>query len=103
MRASDSAARISVLDVTDLGRASNKLALVAQTIRSHKTTWGDPVVELLIDVNNVVVRIQQKGTRAFERFYERHRTAGAPGAADLPAGDDPSAGDVPTRQDEEKR
>ena len=69
-----SAARLSERDIADLEISSQRLAAAAGAIRRANPTWGEAVVQSLIEVNNVVVRIQEKGARAFARYLERHGT-----------------------------
>ena len=65
-------ARISKRDIVDLNQASEALATAAHTIQRINPQWGESVVALLIEANNTVVRIQQKGAAAFARYLERH-------------------------------
>jgi hypothetical protein len=65
-------ARLTRRDVVDLAQASEQLAVVSGMIRSSGVKWGEVAVNLLIVVNNSVVRIQSKGARAFARYLERH-------------------------------
>jgi len=102
VRASHSAARISVLDVNDLDRASTKLALVANNIRAHKVVWGDPLVEHLIDANNVVERIRIKGAKAFANYYQRHGLPAPDAAAPEAQEGEIASADVPKRENEEE-
>jgi hypothetical protein len=65
-------ARLTRKDVVALAEASEQLAVVAAQIRGSGVRWGEPVVNLLIVVNNLVVRLQEKGSRAFARYLEKH-------------------------------
>lgn len=65
-------ARLSAQDVTDLGIASGRLAAVADQIKRANPGWAAPVVQLLIEANDVIVRIQNKGAAAFSRYLEKH-------------------------------
>jgi hypothetical protein len=59
-------------DVVELAQASEQLAVVSNMIRSSGVKWGEVAVNLLIVVNNTVLRIQSKGARSFARYLERH-------------------------------
>lgn len=63
--------------MTDLATASEQLAVAAQTIRNMHPAWGEAVVNLIIAVNAVVVRIQNKGAEAYARYLQKHGTATA--------------------------
>lgn len=78
-----SAARITIKDIADLNQASEQLAAAAQTIQRVNPTWGAGVVRLLISANDVVVRVQQKGARAFASYLEKHGVKEAPGQAEI--------------------
>jgi len=64
-------ARLSRRDVVELATSSEQLAVVSGMIRSSGVKWGEVAVNLLIVVNNNVVRIQSKGARAFARYLEK--------------------------------
>lgn len=65
-------ARLTRRDVVDLAQSSEQLAVVSGMIRSSGVKWAEVAVNLLIVVNNNVVRIQSKGARAFARYLEKH-------------------------------
>jgi len=65
-------ARISKRDICDLDEASENLALAARTIQQLGPKWQEPVVALLIKANDTVVRLQQKGSTAFARYFQKH-------------------------------
>ena len=65
-------AKLTRRDVVELAEASEQLAVVSNQIRSSGVRWGETAVNLLIVVNNTVVRIQSKGARAFARYLEKH-------------------------------
>src|ERR1700676_3195351 len=65
-------AKLTKRDVTELAQASEQLVVVADTIRMSGVKWGEVAVNLLIVVNNTVVRIQTKGAAAFARYLEKH-------------------------------
>jgi hypothetical protein len=67
-----SAARLSMRDVNDLNQASEQLAALAQMIRRVNPAWCEGAVNLIISVNNTVVRLQEKGATAYARYLERH-------------------------------
>lgn len=65
-------ARIAFKDVVDLNTASEALAAVAEQVKRANPGWAPAVVQLLIQANTVIVRIQTKGAKAFASFYEKH-------------------------------
>jgi len=65
-------ARLSRRDVVELAQASEQLAVVSGMIRSSGVKWAEVSVNLLIVVNQTVVRIQQKGASAFARYLAKH-------------------------------
>jgi non-ribosomal peptide synthetase component F len=65
-------ARIAFKDVADLNAASEALAVVADQVKRANPGWGPPVIQLLIQANTTIVRIQTKGARAFAAWYEKH-------------------------------
>jgi len=65
-------ARLSRRDVVDLAQASEQLAVVSGMIRSSGVKWAEVSVNLLIVVNNTVVRLQNKGASAFARYLAKH-------------------------------
>jgi hypothetical protein len=73
-------ARLSRRDVVELAQASEQLAVVCGMIRSSGVKWAEVSVNLLIVVNQTVVRLQQKGAGAFARYLEKHPPQ-SPGAA----------------------
>lgn len=88
-------AKLTRRDVTDLATASEQLVVVADQIRSSGVRWGETAVNLLIVVNNTVVRIQQKGAGAFARYLERHPLQKP---QDAPAGEISGDDAVPARK-----
>ena len=72
MGIANAAARISRRDVVDLNHASELLAAIAAQIKRLNPAWGDGVIQLLIEANSPIVRIADKGARAFARYYEAH-------------------------------
>jgi hypothetical protein len=72
-----SAARLSMRDVNDLNQASEHLAALAEMIRRINPGWCEGAVNLIISVNNTVVRLQRKGAAAYSRYLERHDVKGA--------------------------
>jgi len=85
------AARVTRRDVADLEKASELLAVAANTIREMGPKGGEAVVNLLIVANTTVVRVQNKGAAAFARYFEKHGMQGAQ------AGAEASAPEVETR------
>jgi hypothetical protein len=65
------AARISVGDVNRLNDASEALFAVAEMIKRVNPPWKDGAINLLIRANEQIVRVQQKGARAFQRYYAK--------------------------------
>lgn len=65
-------ARLTRRDVVELAQASEQLAVVSGMIRSSGVKWAEVSVNLLIVVNNTVVRLQQKGAGAFARYLAKH-------------------------------
>src|ERR1700687_4797823 len=65
-------AKLTKRDVTELAQASEQLVVVADMIRMSGVKWAEVAVNLLIVVNNTVVRIQTKGAAAFARYLEKH-------------------------------
>ena len=96
------AARITRKDVTDLGIASEQLAVAADTIRRIKPAWGEAVVNLLIAANLTIERIQNKGARAFARYLEKHGLQGAQDSPETAAAADvaPNSDFVPPTEEE---
>ena len=68
-----SGARLSIRDVTELNDASEALAIVAEQVKRANPGWGPAVVQLLIQANTTIVRIQTKGARAFATWLEKHQ------------------------------
>lgn len=66
-------ARISQRDIRELNDASERLALVANMIKRSHPAWMDDAIQLLIQANEVVVRIQNRGARVFQRYIEKHQ------------------------------
>lgn len=84
----NAAARISRRDVADLDKASTTLAVAAAQIKRMNPAWADAVIQLMIEVNETIVRIQTKGANAFARYYERHGLTNAPDdGSEIPVGD----------------
>jgi hypothetical protein len=82
-------ARLSVRDVAELNEASEALAAVAEQIKRVNPGWAPAAVQLLIQANETIVRIQNKGARAYAAWLERHGTQpAAAGADDLNASDE---------------
>jgi|SRR5882672_25635 len=77
-------ARLSRRDVVELATSSEQLAVVSGMIRSSGVKWGEVAVNLLIVVNNNVVRIQSKGARAFARYLEKYPPQSAEAPAEVP-------------------
>ena len=77
-----SGARITMRDVNDLNLASEQLAAAADMIKRANPVWAPATVQLLIEANTTIVRIQHKGARAFARYLEKHGVQEAPGAAE---------------------
>ena len=67
-------ARLSQTDVVDLANASAQLVEVANTINRANPVWANAAVQVLIAVNQVIERLQNKGAAAFARYLERHGT-----------------------------
>jgi hypothetical protein len=65
-------AKLTKRDVTELAQASEQLVVVADMIRMSGVKWAEVAVNLLIVVNNTVVRIQTKGAAAFGRYLQKH-------------------------------
>ena len=72
MRMSDSAARLSIRDLTDLDDASNCIAAACAQVQASGSKFTPAVEALLIRANNHVVRIQAKGAKAYALWMERH-------------------------------
>jgi hypothetical protein len=66
-------AKLTRRDVSELAIASDQLVVAAETIRGMGPKWGEAAVNLLIAVNAVVTRIQNKGASAFARYLEKHQ------------------------------
>lgn len=87
-------ARLSRADVVDLNTASDRLAAAASAIRRANPVWGEACVTLLIEANQIVVRIHNKGAGTFARYIAKHgpqAVQDAPGEA--PAGLQSPTGD----------
>jgi len=80
-------ARLSPRDVSDLNDASENLAAVATLIQRNRPSYGDAAIRLLVEANNTVVRIQNKGAAAFARHLEREQKKQGPGAPEGDPGD----------------
>jgi hypothetical protein len=78
-----SGARISARDVQELNQASEHLATLAQQIQRVNPTWAATAIALLMQANNTIVRMQNKGAGAFARWLQKHGTQEAPLATDL--------------------
>jgi len=84
-------ARISVRDLQEIDSASNRLAAVAAQVKRANPAWAPAVIELLIEANDVILRIQAKGAGTFARYLEKRglqSTQDAPetaAAAGIPA------------------
>src|SRR3981189_3289533 len=81
-------AKLTRKDVVALAEASEQLAVVSNHIRGSGVRWGEVAVNLLIVVNNTVVRLQSKGAAAFARYLEKH---GPETAEDEPPDDMPDS------------
>lgn len=81
-------ARLSKRDIIDLNEASEALATAAETIKRINPAWSGPVISLLIQANDVIVRVQHKGAAAFARYLERHGVKEAVGATETEKPDD---------------
>jgi hypothetical protein len=79
MRLLNGAARLTLRDVSDLNYASEALAAAAEQVKRANPGWGPAVVQLLIQANDTVVRLQNKGAGAFARYMEK-RGMKPPGA-----------------------
>ena len=88
--------------MTDLATASEQLAVAAQTIRNMHPAWGEAVVNLIIAVNVVVVRIQNKGAEAYARYLQKHGASGTPELAGDAAEGSHLAGERSTLQNEKE-
>ncbi|HVI11024.1 MAG TPA: hypothetical protein VND65_22250 [Candidatus Binatia bacterium] len=88
--------------MTDLATASEQLAVAAQTIRNMHPAWGEAVVNLIIAVNAVVVRIQNKGAEAYARYLEKHGATGRPSSPPEAGTSDQVAGErsMPLNEEE---
>ena len=95
-----SGARLGEQDVIDLNRASDKLAVVADQIKRANPTWAGAAVQLLIEANDVIVRIQTKGARAFARYLEKHGLQSAQDAPEISAAGDDADQGPKSRRDE---
>jgi len=66
-------------DVADLANASAQLVEVANTINRANPVWANAAVQVLIAVNQVIERLQQKGAATYARYLEKHGMPAAPG------------------------
>ena len=71
MSVTNHAARLSVRDVRDLAIASQCLAAVANALQRAKPAWGPPCLSMLIQANDTLVRLNQKGLIAFRKAAVR--------------------------------
>ena len=78
-------ARLSLADVVDLDAASTRLATAVGAIRRANPIWGDAVVQLIYEANEVVVRVQNKGALSFARYLEKHGLKEPQDAPGIPA------------------
>ena len=62
--------------------ASQRLAAVAEQVKRANPVWSAGVVQLLIEANDVVVRLQAKGATAFARWIEKHPAQSPQDASD---------------------
>jgi len=85
-----SGARLSERDVRDLEIASQRLAAVADQVKRANPTWAAAVVQLLIEANDVIVRLQNKGAAAFARYLEKHGIGKPQDASEIPSAGEPS-------------
>ena len=103
MVSSKHGARLSETDIQELDEASNNLAAAATTIQRIKPSWGDPVVQLLILVNNTILRIREKGAGAFARYLQKHGLQKPQDASEeRPAGDNASSSPISSPGEEER-
>lgn len=63
--------KLAQKDIVDLNHASECIASVAATIQQMRPQWAPGVMQLLIDANTIVVRIQNKGANAIARYLEK--------------------------------
>lgn len=66
------AAKISQDEVDALDQASNDLALAYQLIAENKPRCAPHVLPLIYRANLAVVRLADKGTKAFVDYYRNH-------------------------------
>lgn len=64
-------AKLHPKDVAELHQASERLAIVANALKAAKYANGPALVQLLIEANNPIVRIMNKGAGAIARSLER--------------------------------
>jgi hypothetical protein len=90
MGAYNKGARLSLRDVQDLNTASESLAAAADTIKAMHPQWAPGIISLMIQANDIVVRVQNKGAAQFARYYAKKAAQdagqgeleGAPAAAE---------------------
>jgi hypothetical protein len=64
-------AKLNPRDVADLNAASERLAIVANALKAAKYANGPALVQLLIEANDPIVRVMNKGAGAIVRALER--------------------------------
>jgi hypothetical protein len=65
-------ATIRPVDVERLTAASEALAQVAETIKSTKANYVPAAVHLLIEVNNTVLAMRDRGLRRIVMYLQKH-------------------------------
>lgn len=88
-------------DVEELHAASERLAIVADALRSAKYANGPALIQLLIEANDPIVRIMNKGAACIARSLERRQGPVASEEPELPIDQVPAPGDQPAAEIEE--
>lgn len=78
-------ARLSFKDVRELDEASDRLAIVANTLKAAKYANGPALVQLLIESNESIERIKLKGAAAIARHLERKGVISSSSEAEIPS------------------
>ncbi|HVH78593.1 MAG TPA: hypothetical protein VM782_04330 [Stellaceae bacterium] len=88
--------------MTDLAKASAAIAELAHTIQRANPVWAAASVQVLISVNETIVRLQNKGAEAFSRYLAKHPAAGQLQLAGGAGTGDQAASERSTPQNEEE-
>lgn len=95
-------ARLSEKDVADLAAVVAAIHELAFTIQRANPVWAAAAVQVLTTIQDVVIRLQNKGAEAFARYLEKRGLKPAQDEPAAAAESDQVAGERSTPQNEEE-